>query len=205
MLSGIRKAEQVLPYFIMNELPHGMVGLVIAAAIAAAMSSLDSSINAISTVGIVDIYRRHFVKERSDQHYLRVAWLIAAIVSLLMIGGAILIYKAETKTLMDTGIILTSLFAGGLLGLYLLGFFTTRGDARAVWVGIIATMLFTSWTILDKNEMLPPALSAPFDLYYTAIVGNFIMFILSYFFATFVFRTDKATTDRRLAGLTVWS
>jgi SSS family solute:Na+ symporter len=68
MLNGVRKAEQIFPYFIMNYLPVGITGLVIAAAMAAAMSSLDSSINAISTVGIVDIYRRHLVKNRDDVH-----------------------------------------------------------------------------------------------------------------------------------------
>src|SRR5690606_38347087 len=86
MLDGSRKAEGILPYFIMNHLPTGLAGLVIAAALAAAMSSLDSSINAISTVGIVDIstvemavdinaistvgivdiYRRHLRPGRSD-------------------------------------------------------------------------------------------------------------------------------------------
>ena len=78
MLTGVRKAEQIFPYFIINYLPPGLAGLVIAAALAAAMSSLDSSINAISTVTIVDIYRRHLVKGKDDHHYLTAAWLIAA-------------------------------------------------------------------------------------------------------------------------------
>ncbi len=200
MLTGERKAEQILPYFIINHLPAGIVGLVIAAALAAAMSSLDSSINAISTVGIVDIYRRHLAKGRSDKHYLHVAWLLAAVTSVFMIIGAIYIYQAETKTLQDTATILVSLLSGGMLGLYLLGFFTTRGDARAAWVGIFFTVVFTLWTILDKRGLLPDSMQLPFDSYYTTIIGNFIMFVSAYLVATLFFKTEK-----RLAGLTVWS
>ena len=199
MLTGERKAEQILPFFIMNYLPPGIVGLVIAAAIAAAMSSLDSSINAISTVGIVDIYRRHLIRERSDWHYLRVAWVFAGISAVFMIGGAIFLTNARTKTLQDTATILASLLGGGLLGMYLLGFLTCRGDARSVWTGIACTALFTSWTVLSDKQVLPHALSVPFDLYYTGIIGNLIMFAIGFLAGTLL-----PLKKRDLTNLTVW-
>lgn len=199
MLSGERKAEAILPYFITHYLPPGLVGLVIAAAGAAAMSSLDSSINAISTVSIVDIYRRHLNKGKSDKHYLKAAWVMATITAGLMIGGAIYLAHAETKTLQDTATVLVSLLAGGLLGMYLLGFFTRKGDARSVWVGIGFTMVFTAWTILAKNGWLPERLSVPFDLYYTGIIGNLLMFVIGYVVACFLPRKNQ-----QLKQLTVW-
>ncbi|MCG8592251.1 MAG: sodium/solute symporter, partial [Proteobacteria bacterium] len=131
MLSGARKAEGIVPHFVLTYLPAGVAGLVMAAALAAGMSSLDSSINAIATVGVVDVYRRHVAPDRSDRHYLRVAWGLASLASLLMIGGAVLLLETESRTLQDTSIKLTSLLGGGLLGIYLLGFLTRRGDARA--------------------------------------------------------------------------
>ena len=70
MLDGSAKPEGIVPFFVLNYLPHGIAGLVISALLAAGMSSLDSSINAISTVWIVDIYRRHWVRDREDRHYL---------------------------------------------------------------------------------------------------------------------------------------
>lgn len=176
MLDGSRKAEQILPYFILNELPKGLVGLVIAAALAAAMSSLDSSINAISTVGIVDIYRRHLVKDKGDKHYLRVAWGIAVFTSVFMIVGAIYINESETKTLQDAATILVSLLGGGLLGLYLIGFFTKRGGAKAAWVGIGFTIVFSGWAILSKNDVLPESMTLPFDAYYVTLIANGLMF-----------------------------
>ena len=199
MLTGVRKAEQVLPFFIMNYLPPGVTGLVIAAALAAAMSSLDSIINAVATVGIVDIYRRHLVKGRDDRHYLKVAWIFASVAAAIMIGGAILLAKSETKTLQDTATILASLFGGGLLGMYMLGFLTNKGDARAVGFGIGATILFTCWTMLSSRQLLPKALEVPFDLYYTIIIGNIVMFVVG-----FIAGTLLPKRKRDLTNLTVW-
>ena len=203
ILNGEQKAEQILPYFINHYLPSGIAGIVIAAALAAAMSSLDSSINAISTVSIVDIYKR-FSKsdsdnEKKDLHYLRIAKLIAVIVSAMMIFGAMLLMNAETKTLQDTATILVSIISGGVLGIYLLGFFTNQGDARAVWSGLIFTALFTIWTILAKKELLPDDWLLPFDLYYTSIVGNFLMFIIGFFASRFIFPRRTPVGD-----LSVW-
>ncbi|MCG8394968.1 MAG: sodium:solute symporter [Pseudomonadales bacterium] len=180
ILSGEARAETLMPHFITGYLPAGVAGLVIAAALAAAMSSLDSSINSVTTVSVVDLYRRHFRPGHDDRHYLRVAWGIAVAVTGLMIIGALWLHNADTKTLQDTSTILVSLLGGGMLGLYLLGFFSKRGDARAAWCGIACTLVFTGWTVLTNKGLLPEALSAPFDLYYTGLIGNVLMFAVGY-------------------------
>ena len=200
MLSGLRKSEEILPFFILNYLPPGILGLVLAAAMSAAMSSLDSNINAVSTVFIVDIYRRYMVKNKSDRHYLKVAWFMAAVASVFMIGGAIVLLEIQTQTLQDTANILVSIFAGGMLGLYLLGFFTKMGTSESVWFGIICTSIFTTWTILSSKGVLPEFLSVPFDLYYTGLIGNVIMFTVAFIMSS-LFRKTK----HELAGLTVWT
>ncbi len=195
MLNGVRKAEGIVPHFVLNHLPAGIAGLVIAAALAAGMSSLDSSINAISTVGIVDIYRRHWVVDRDDRHYLRVAWGIAAAASVAMLAGATWLLEADGRTLQDTSIKLTSLLGGGLLGIYLIGFFTDRADARSIWCGIACTASFTLWTL----GALPESWSIPFDTYYTAAIGNVVMFTVGYGLSWLL-----PGGRRELPGLTVW-
>ena len=195
MLVGARKAEEVVPFFILNQLPPGVAGLVIAAALAAGMSSLDSSINAISTVVVVDVYRRHLVPDRSDRHYLRVAWIVAALASAGMLAGANWLLLAEGPTLQDVSIQLTSLLGGGLLAIYLLGFLTRRGDARAVWCGIACTWAFTLWTM----GLFPASWSVPFDTYYTAAIGNLVMFAVGFALGS-VWRRRAG-----LRGLTVWT
>lgn len=193
VLTGEARAESIMPWFITEYLPSGIAGLVVAAALAAAMSSLDSSINSVSTVSIVDLYRRHLRTGLSDGHYLKVARTVAALVTVLMILGALWLNGASTHTLQDTSTILVSLFGGGMLGLYLLGFLTRVGDARAAWCGIGMTLLFTGWTVLTNEGLMPAALSAPFDLYYTGLIGNLVMFLVGYGMARLLDRRPTAT------------
>ncbi|MFN4290047.1 MAG: sodium:solute symporter [Permianibacter sp.] len=200
MLDGSQKAEQIMPHFITQHLPTGIVGLVLACALAAAMSSLDASINAISAVFSVDFYKRHFRPQASDAEHLRVAKITSVIVTVLMIGGGIALYSATTKTLQDTSTVLISLLGGGLLGLYLLGFFTTRGDARAAWAGISCTIVFTAWTIASSRGWIAQGWRAPFDAYYTMLLANLLMFAAAYLVAS-----RQPSRRQQLAGLTVWT
>ncbi len=199
MLQGTRKAEQILPFFIVHQLPVGIVGLVIAAALSAAMSAMDASINSISAVYTVDIYRRHLNPTATDGQCLRAAKISSLVVSAISIGGAIALYKATSTTLQDTKTILVSLLGGGMLSLYLIGMFTRKGDARAAWCGIIATLLFTLWTIASTRGWLPATIAIPFDSYYTMLLANLLMFVVVFAAATNIF---KSTRD--LSQLTVW-
>ena len=200
MLAGNIKVEHILPYFIINYLPPGISGLVIAAALAAAMSSLDSIINAVSTVLTVDFFKPHIFKGKNDTYYLRLARILALIAGGIMISGALLLSVTETKTLEHTALVLASIIISGRLGLYLFGFFTTIGDSRAVWTGLSFSFMFTLWSILSENNILPPFLSFPFDLYYTSIVGNVIMFIIGFLVAS-LFPGKK----RDLTNLSIWT
>jgi len=200
MLSGETKAEHILPYFIINYLPPGISGLVIAAALAAAMSSLDSIINAVSTVLTVDFFKPHFLKKRNDTFYLRLARIFGLLTGGIMISGALFLSMTETKTLEHTALVLASILISGRLGLYMFGFFTTIGDARAVWTGLSFSFLFTVWSVLSGNNLLPESLTFPFDLYYTSIVGNVIMFIVGFLAAALL-----PSKFRDLTNLSIWT
>jgi SSS family solute:Na+ symporter len=117
-----------------------------------------------------------------------------------MIFGAIWLAEAETKTLQDTLTILGSLLGGGLFGMYMVGMLTTRSDGRAILFGIICTLLFTGWTIMAKKGMLPDALTVPFDLYYTGLIGNVVMFVVGYVLGRLFFPSRKP-----LSNLTIWT
>lgn len=176
ILQGMKKAEEILPHFIMTVLPPGLAGLVISAALAAAMASLSSAINAASMVWVVDIHRPYLAKGKSDRHYFRAGLGASIGISLMMIGGAFLFFLVDTKTLIDFSTIMTALLGGGVSGAFLFGMFTRKGDARCVIIGIAATGLFTLAAILMQFGILPRA----FDPYYTSIIGNIIMFVASY-------------------------
>lgn len=179
ILNGQRKAEQILPFFILNYLPAGVIGFIISAALAAAMSSLSGGINSIATVSVVDIYQRYLVKNKTDKHYLYISRFMATLASLLMVVGAVIFLYAKTRTLQDAGTAIASILSVGLVGIYMIGFFTKLCDWRPILIGIFFTIIFTIWVLLSEYGVLPQKLAAKFDLYYTTILGNLIMFGIS--------------------------
>lgn len=199
MLSGVRKAEELVPYFVTHYVPAGWAGLVIAGAMAAAMSSLSSSINAASMVWVRDIYKPYIAKSKSDQHYLKTGFLVSAVVSVLMMLGAYLFYTSSAKTLNDLSMILSSVCGGGMLAVFLLGVFTRRGDSRAVWLALITNAVIVLWVLLSHRGVLPDRCRWTMDLYYIALVGNLATFLVA-FLAGFCFKSK--ITDFK--NLTVW-
>lgn len=199
---GGAKAEGILPYFVIHELPVGITGLVIAAVLAAAMSSISASMNGVSAVSIVDVYRRRLAPQRDDSHYVFVAKSIGVAQAFIMIGGALLLTYAQSKTLQDTASELTALTAGGLAGLYLLGFLTTRCDGRSVFIGIAFTLAFSLYMALVKFKAIPaPPMGWRIDTYYTGIIGHTIMFCVGYLLGRFAFpRKTPVKTN-----LSVWT
>lgn len=197
MLTGELKPDQILPFFILRELPIGVAGLVVAAILAAAMSSLDSSINAIATVSTVDIFKRHLAKDRDDAYYLRTARWIAVTASVFMLAGAIVIYHVDDKTAQDTVNKMVAISAGGLLGLYLLGMCTRGAFGRAIGVAIFSTIAFTTYRTFEGLGWVP---ALPVDAYYTGIVGHVLMFVIG-----FVGGMLLPGEEKDLTNLTIWT
>ena len=171
ILAGTEKSEGILPHFILTALPLGITGLVVSAALAAGMSSLGCCVSAASMVWTNDIQRPFLNRGREDAHYLKSGKRASFILSLMMLGGAVLFHLADTKTVMDTSIILTAMFGGGISGAFLFGMFTRLGDHRSVMAGIVATLLFTAYAALMQFKFLPRS----FDPYYTSILANGVM------------------------------
>jgi solute:Na+ symporter, SSS family len=193
--AGARKAEDILPHFIVTVLPHGLAGLVISAAIAAAMASLSSCINATSMVWVNDVYRPYLSRTKTDGHYLNASRLTSLAIAVLMSVGAWLFYLASTKTILDFILIVTALLGGGVSGAFVFGMFTRLGDARAVLPGIAATVLFSAYACLVTLGVWPRV----FNAYYTSILANLIMFFTCCLAAIFLPRRGGS-----LANLTVW-
>lgn len=204
MLAGTRKAEEILPYFITTQFPAALSGIVAAAVLAAAMSSMSSAMNSISAVTITDVYRRHLAKGRTEQHYMRAARLVTLFSAFIMIAGAYLLSQAQTKTLQHTAVELAAIIMGGLLGLYMLGFFTTRGDGRAAAVGILFAVCFSAVISFAGLEWFPTSwnvyINTHFDTYYTGLAGNIGMFAIGFLVALFI-----PARHRDLTNLTVWT
>ena len=183
------RPEAVFPYFIMTELPAGVTGLVLAALIAAAMSSLDSDLNCLSVVGVEDYYRR-FKPEASDQQCLRVGRWIVVACGLLSIGMASLYVKTEGATVLAMVFTLYAIFSGGIAGLLALGFFTRRANRRGVYVGISACVLFTAYAVLTTTPFTVGcskrvlvdlgAYNFPHHKYMLGVYSHLVLFVVGY-------------------------
>jgi len=196
VLEGTRKAEDILPHFIVTVLPPGLAGLVISAALAAAMASLSSSINASGMVWVNDIHRVYLAPGRDDRHYLRVSRLASLAMAGLMAGGAWLLFRSSAATIMEMSIILLALVGGGISGAFLFGILCRSGDARTVLIGIGVTVSFTIYATLMQAGVLPRT----FSPYYTSILGNVVMF-----FTCLLAARLWPANPRDLTGLTIWT
>ena len=141
LLNPLGRADDILPHFIVHMLPTGIAGLVIAGLFAASMSSLDSSMNSMSTVLVTDWIRRFEKKKRSEKDYLLVARLITLLVGVLGTGSALVMAFSGSTSMWDSYTRVIGLFGGGLAGLFAAGIFSRRISAAGVLAGFAASAL----------------------------------------------------------------
>ena len=135
---GYNDVNYVFSTFITTRLPIGLVGLMIAAIFAAAMSASGGELNALATATIIDFYRRHFVKDASDSHYLLVSKV--ATVAWGLVACVVAMRAANQGSLIEVVNRYGSFFYGSLLGVFILAILTKRTTATGAFWGLIAGM-----------------------------------------------------------------
>ena len=126
----------VFPTFVTTRLPMGLVGLIIAAIFAAAMSSIAAELNSLATASVIDIYRRLIRKEASDAHYLRVSWIATGLWGLFACFVAT--FAAGLGSLIEVVNRFGSFFYGSLLGVFVLALVFRRTNGHGAFVGLLA-------------------------------------------------------------------
>jgi len=145
----VKDADHVFPTFIVTALPAGIKGLLFAAIFAAAMSSLDSALTALSSSAINDIYRPYVRKTAPEKHYLAVSRICVPIFALLLVGIAYLCRGEES--VLWLAFKLTGYTYGALLGVFLVGVLTRRGNN----LGNIIAMSSSIGVLLTIRRLLP--------------------------------------------------
>lgn len=191
--------DQVFPYFLLTTIPAGLAGMTIAGVLAAAMSSLDSSINAISTVVVVDVLKSWLAKGRNDRFYLFAARCVGIGAAVLMIGGAILFSSIKKESMNDLSWIIASVFGGCLVGLFMVGFFTKRVDSFSAMVALVLSIVINVYLGLGVAKCLPESLTIPIHSYWVGLFVNLAFVVIAVTIS--VFRKQK----RKLKGLTIWT
>ncbi len=137
----LETADSILPYFIVNQVPPGASGLLVAAIFAAAMSSIDSALHSLATCMTVDFYQRYSPSAVSESQSLKVAQWLIGIWGILGIFSAF--YVASTgEDLLPFLIEYTAMFLGPLLGLFLMGVLLPRVNANGAFYGTIVAVIF---------------------------------------------------------------
>lgn len=135
---SLSNTDGIFPWYIINSLPDGISGLLIAAVFAASMSSLDSAMNSVSTVITTDFFRR-LRPLKAEATYLTVARWLTVIIGVVGTGLALMMAGLGVSSLWDQFNMIIGLFAGGLGGVFLLGIFVKRANGRSAIIGLVAS------------------------------------------------------------------
>lgn len=177
-----KESDYVFITFILDYLPHGLIGLLVAALIAAALNSKAAELNALGSTTAIDVYRHLIRPGADDAHYVRATKLFTAIWGLAAIGVALALQL--TENLIEAGNILGSVFYGGVLGLFLVAFFLKSVGGTAVFWGAIC-----SYAIVFRLYTIPN-----FSYLWFNLVGPASCIILSLFFQYLLDKRPRPAT-----------
>ena len=168
------KADYVFPLFIVNQLPTGLTGLLIASIFAAGMSTLATSVTSSSTIVLTDYYQR-IRKQTSDRERL---WLLkVASLVIGVLGILIALALVNVDSILDAWWKLSSIFSGGMLGLFLLGYLAKKAKNIDAAIGVICGAIVIAWISADQWLGLP---ESGIHEYLAIVLGTLIIFLVGF-------------------------
>ncbi|MBP7049773.1 MAG: sodium/solute symporter [Phycisphaerae bacterium] len=176
--AAVTKGDEAFPFFIATQLPVGLKGLILAAVLAAAMSTVDSALNCSATVLLVDFYKRYINPQVSDRASLRCLRVTTVVWGLLGTSFAILMIRA--KSALDIWWQISGIFGGGILGLFLLSLLRVRLSWRRGLIAIAVSVAVISWGTFARN--LPAGwkwAQASFEPVITGAIGTAALLIVA--------------------------
>ncbi len=178
----ILKPDTIFPHFIVTQLPTGLTGLLIAAVLAAAMSSVDSSLNCSATLVLCDFYKRYFRPEAGERESMRVLYMATIVWGTL--GTGIGLAMIRVQNILDVWWKLAGVFSGGILGLFLLGLISRRANSRAALIGVFLGVLVIFWMSLSPTDLWPATLEtwkSPLHTFLTVVFGTLTILLTGLF------------------------
>ena len=158
--------DQVFPYFIVNGLPAGFTGLLIAAIFAAGMSTVSTSINSSATVILIDFFNLTSKGMGDEKKKMRILHVTSVALGVLGIGVGLAMMSV--KSALDAWWSMAAIFSGGMLGLFLLGYVSRKVKGSYALVGVVLGVLLIAWISLSKQTV--------FHNYLTIVLGTITIF-----------------------------
>eukprot|EP00913_Durusdinium_trenchii_P028311 g26539.t1 len=157
VIDGEMKPDAMFPHFIVHQLPTGMTGLLIAAVVAAAMSSVDSSLNSSATLVLRDVYQRFINPQAGERRSMAVLYTITIVFGIIGTAAGLLMIGLHSA--LDNWWKLAGIFSGGMLGLFLLGLISRARNPAAITAVSVGVAVIL-WMSLSKTEGWPESLNA---------------------------------------------
>lgn len=180
--------DYVFFHFILNYLPKGLIGLLLAVIISAAMSSTSAGLNALASTTAIDIYKRNLKEEKSEKHYLNATKFFT------LFWGIVAILFASIGTLFENLIqlvnIIGSIFYGTVLGIFLVGFYIKHVKAKAIFYSALTSQL-TIFVIYYFAIYIYPSGEEKLGYLWLNFIGAMLTIVLSSLLQWTVFRKEK--------------
>jgi SSS family solute:Na+ symporter len=183
-LKAAGAGDKVFPHFIVNGLPAGITGLLIASIFAAGMSTVSTSINSTATIILSDYYKRYFNNDASEKSSMKVLYTSSLIFGTL--GIIIALALVGVTSVLDAWWALASIFSGGMLGLFLMGYISKRVRNVDAVIAVIIGALIIVWMSLSpmyftEGKLL--AFRSPFHSNLTIVFGTLAIFLIGFVLA----------------------
>ena len=189
--------DYVFIHFILNYLPQGLIGLLLAVILSAAMSSSASGLNALASTTAIDIYRRNLRVEKSEKHYVNATRFFT------LVWGIIAILFACVGTLFENLIqlvnIVGSIFYGTVLGIFLVGFYVKYVQARAMFWAALITQTVVLVIYYFAIHIYPTG-EEKLGYLWLNFIGATLAIVLSAIFQATIFRQDQLLINDNADG-----
>jgi SSS family solute:Na+ symporter len=182
--------DYVFFYFILHYLPKGLIGLLLAVIISAAMSSTASGLNALASTTAIDIYKRNVKGEKSEKHYLNISKLFTLMWGIIAIGFACIATLFEN--LIQLVNIIGSIFYGTVLGIFLVGFYIKKIQGKSIFYSAVISQI-AIFVIYYFTNLIYPSGEEKLGYLWLNFIGALLTIVLSYLFQITLFKDEKQT------------
>ncbi|TVR45662.1 MAG: hypothetical protein EA425_17950 [Puniceicoccaceae bacterium] len=188
-LDPTMQTDGIFPFFVAQQLPPGVSGLVIAALLAATMSTISSSICGVANVGMEDFARR-FRPKMTDQTATRLGRILTAVIGIVGTGTALYLSQSELPSIWDLAQMVTNLISNGIVGFFALGLLTKRAHEWGAILGVACGMV-SVYYLQNYTDI---------SFWAFTFVGTVVTFSTGYLFSLLL-----PSQPRNISGLTVYT
>ena len=180
---GLATTDEIFAKFIVEQLPVGLSGLIVASLFAAAMSSLSSSLNSLASSTTLDLYKPYFGQNNTPAEDLRISRIVTIVWAVILTGSAFFfaflqLQEGERPAVVELGLGIASYTYGGLLGAFLLGRLFSKPDKKDALLGFFTGLIALLFMVKGPIQAILPGdgLAIAWPLY--TVVGSAVVLLV---------------------------